>query len=168
MCLPDGQLLALERSLALGTTLFQSRIYLLDLGGATDVSGLPSLVGQAFTPVGKTLLHRSDHANMEGLCLGPRLGPGRYAMIGIVDDGDPISTNALIAFEIRGVAEAPCYPNCDGSTQEPRLNVLDFACFLNAFSAGAWYADCDGATAPPVLNVNDFACFLNAFAAGCS
>jgi hypothetical protein len=29
-----------------------------------------------------------------------------------------------------------CYPNCDGSTTPPILNVLDFTCFLNRFAAG--------------------------------
>lgn len=62
---------------------------------------------------------------------------------------------------------ATCYPNCDGSTEPPILNVNDFACFLNAFAAGRSYANCDGSTAPPALNVNDFGCFLNHFAAGC-
>ena len=60
-----------------------------------------------------------------------------------------------------------CYPNCDGSTTPPALNVLDFACFLNMFAAGDPYANCDSSTTPPVLNVLDFACFLNGFAAGC-
>jgi hypothetical protein len=63
---------------------------------------------------------------------------------------------------------APCYPNCDGSTISPILNVGDFSCFLNAFASGASYANCDGSTTAPVLNVQDFSCFLNAFAAGCS
>ena len=62
---------------------------------------------------------------------------------------------------------AACYANCDGSSQEPVLNVNDFACFLNQFAAALPYANCDGSTTPPVLNVNDFACFLNRFAAGC-
>jgi hypothetical protein len=61
-----------------------------------------------------------------------------------------------------------CYPNCDGSTVNPCLNVSDFGCFLNAFAGGDSYANCDGSTTPPVLNVQDFSCFLNAFAAGCS
>ena len=61
----------------------------------------------------------------------------------------------------------PCYANCDGSTIPPLLNVLDFNCFLNRFSAGDPYANCDGSTIPPALNVLDFNCFLNAFAAGC-
>jgi hypothetical protein len=60
-----------------------------------------------------------------------------------------------------------CYANCDGSTVDPVLNVLDFNCFLNRFSAGASYANCDGSTVDPVLNVLDFNCFLNRFSAGC-
>ena len=61
-----------------------------------------------------------------------------------------------------------CYANCDGSTNTPVLNVLDFSCFLNRFAAGDAYANCDGSTNPPVLNVLDFSCFLNQFAAGCT
>jgi murein tripeptide amidase MpaA len=62
---------------------------------------------------------------------------------------------------------AVCYPNCDGSTTAPALNVLDFSCFLNRYAAGDTYANCDGSTTPPVLNVLDFSCFLNLYAAGC-
>lgn len=65
-------------------------------------------------------------------------------------------------------AATPCYPNCDGSTVLPCLNVSDFACFLNSFASGDPYANCDQSTSPPVLNVQDFSCFLNAFASGCS
>jgi hypothetical protein len=60
-----------------------------------------------------------------------------------------------------------CYANCDGSTQEPILNVADFSCFLTKFAAGDPYANCDGSTQEPVLNVADFSCFLTKFAAGC-
>jgi hypothetical protein len=62
---------------------------------------------------------------------------------------------------------AICYPNCDGSTATPVLNVNDFICFLNRFAAADPYANCDGSTTTPVLNVLDFTCFLNRFAAGC-
>jgi hypothetical protein len=62
---------------------------------------------------------------------------------------------------------AACYANCDSSTTEPVLNVLDFNCFLNQFSAGASYANCDGSTVEPTLNVLDFNCFLNRFSGGC-
>jgi hypothetical protein len=63
---------------------------------------------------------------------------------------------------------ASCYANCDHSTTQPCLNVLDFTCFLNAFAAASSYANCDNSTTPPILNVLDFTCFLNKFAAGCS
>jgi len=36
-----------------------------------------------------------------------------------------------------------------------------------AFSAGNTYANCDGSTTPPAMNVLDFNCFLNRFSAGC-
>jgi hypothetical protein len=60
-----------------------------------------------------------------------------------------------------------CYANCDASTAAPALNVNDFSCFLNRFSAGDPYANCDMSTTPPTLNVNDFSCFLNRYAEGC-
>ena len=65
-------------------------------------------------------------------------------------------------------AGSACYANCDASTTQPCLNVLDFGCFLNKFSSGDTYANCDNSTQPPILNVLDFGCFLNKFAAGCS
>jgi glucose/arabinose dehydrogenase len=60
-----------------------------------------------------------------------------------------------------------CYANCDDSTQAPVLNVLDFNCFINRFTANDVSANCDLSTAAPILNVLDFNCFLNRFVAGC-
>jgi hypothetical protein len=60
-----------------------------------------------------------------------------------------------------------CYPNCDGSTTPPRLNVEDFACFINRFARQDPAANCTGATTPPVFTVDDFTCFIDKFAAGC-
>jgi hypothetical protein len=60
-----------------------------------------------------------------------------------------------------------CYPNCDGSTTIPVLNVTDFTCFLQKFSRGDPYANCDRSDTAPVLSVNDFTCFLQRFAQGC-
>lgn len=60
-----------------------------------------------------------------------------------------------------------CYPNCDGSISNPRLNAEDFQCFLNAYAGGTAYANCDGSTVLPRLSANDFQCFLNKYAAGC-
>ena len=78
-----------------------------------------------------------------------------------------IPNNAVCSIVQTG-APASCYANCDHSTTQPCLNVLDFGCFLNAFSSGNTYANCDNSTTNPVLNVLDFGCFLNKFAAGCS
>jgi hypothetical protein len=60
-----------------------------------------------------------------------------------------------------------CYANCDLSTTPPILNVLDFTCYLNKFTAGHPYANCDMSTTAPALNVLDFTCFLNKFTTGC-
>jgi hypothetical protein len=71
---------------------------------------------------------------------------------------------------------SPCYPNCDGSTAAPILNIDDFTCFINNFAAATalphaqqleHYSNCDNSTIAPILNVDDFTCFINAFAAGC-
>ncbi|MFN0133780.1 MAG: GC-type dockerin domain-anchored protein [Phycisphaerales bacterium] len=93
----------------------------------------------------------------------------------VYQDGDRIyvggwaeSSQTSYHNAILWIGTDPCYPNCDGSTAEPSLNVVDFICFLNLFSRGDGYANCDRSTMTPVLNVGDFVCFLNRFAAGCS
>ncbi|MFN0134417.1 MAG: kelch repeat-containing protein [Phycisphaerales bacterium] len=65
-----------------------------------------------------------------------------------------------------------CIANCDYSTAQPVLTVMDFVCFNNAIAAGcpsptSCYANCDASTSLPFLNVNDFICFMNAFSAQC-
>lgn len=115
VALPDGRLLALERSG--GKNLVQrasirTRIFLVETQRATDVSGPPfdrGLADQQYAPVRKTLLFDSfvcdaDGENLEGLCLGPRLGRGRWAVIGVVDDGDGplrVSRSRVVSFELR-------------------------------------------------------------------
>jgi hypothetical protein len=76
----------------------------------------------------------------------------------------PSAPNSAI---LRARIPTACYPNCDGSTTAPILNVADFTCFLQRFAAADPYANCDGSTTPPVLNVADFTCFLQKFASGC-
>jgi hypothetical protein len=90
---------------------------------------------------------------------------GRVYAVGSVDHG-PIGEvgDYLVLALDQGQS---CYANCDGSTQEPILNVADFSCFLSKFAAGDPYANCDGSTQEPVLNVADFSCFLQKFAAAC-
>jgi hypothetical protein len=85
----------------------------------------------------------------------------------LVSNGCGGATSAMTSLTVGGNCPPNCYPNCDGSSTPPVLNVNDFACFINRFAAGDSYANCDESSTPPVLNVNDFACFINTFAAGC-
>lgn len=112
VALPDGSLLALERSLALTTPLFLTRIYRVGFIGASDVSGMDGLVDATYEPVAKTLLYSGGHNNLEGLCLGPRLRAGVFALVGVVDDGDPVSTNAVEVFRLTGLRV--CASDVDG------------------------------------------------------
>jgi hypothetical protein len=112
--LPDGRLLALERSAAQnlsGAKSIRTRIYLVDVTGATDIGKPPfdaGLVNQTPVKVAKTLLYDgfvcdADGENFEGLCLGPKLSPGRWQVIGVVDNTDGgvgVSKPAVIAFEL--------------------------------------------------------------------
>lgn len=169
MALPDGRLVALERSFALGATLFQSRVYELTLTGATDVSGLPGLIGQSYTPVSKRLMLQASFNNLEGLALGPRLdaggGTGRWSVLGIVDDGDPISVNQLVAFELTGDIEPPCAADFNG---DGFLDFFDFDDFVVCFEGGACppgrSGDFNGDGFADFFDYDDF---VAAFEAGC-
>jgi hypothetical protein len=118
----------------------------------------------AWTPVG-------------GGISGPAIPPSSFPSVfglGVVNNSlwvagnqTMVGTQAANGLAAWTGCAAACYPNCDNSTTAPILNVLDFNCFLNQFSAGATYANCDGSTVAPVLNVLDFNCFLNRFTAGC-
>ncbi|MFN0132824.1 MAG: choice-of-anchor D domain-containing protein [Phycisphaerales bacterium] len=137
-----------------------------------NVAGIASLrytlaASAGFTAPGGTFTEppggsgNSHTITMNTATVGPKSGT-----ITIASDSadEPVRVVMLMG----NVVTAACYANCDSSTNPPILNVNDFACFLNLFSAGDSAANCDGSTNPPVLNVNDFACFLNAFSAGCT
>lgn len=144
--LPDGRLIVLERSLALSfPNLFKTRIYQVGFDGATDVSGFTDgLIGQSYTLAQKTLLSDDNLANVEGLCLGPPLPSGRRAFVGVIDDGDPISINALVSYEVDGadppcLGLSPCDANCDGS-----VNGLDIQPFRDLLLGAAPCSSCGG------------------------
>ncbi len=103
--LPDGTLLTLERSAIEGIPTFETRIYQVDFTGATDISQgalADGLKDQTYTPVKKKELFASSRIgeNLEGLCLGPKLAGGNQVLLGVVDNGDPISKNTLVSFEL--------------------------------------------------------------------
>ncbi|MBK7403515.1 MAG: esterase-like activity of phytase family protein [Phycisphaerales bacterium] len=114
VALPDGSLLALERSLAFTTPFFLTRIYLVGFANAEDVSHLDALEGASFTPVSKKLLYQGGHNNLEGLCLGPRLSPTAHALVGVVDDGDPLSGNTVVVLRLTGLQARAADTNGDG------------------------------------------------------
>jgi hypothetical protein len=97
------------------------------------------------------------------------LSPGAYQLVSSGGaTGTRGSADTSISWVFTVSTPLPCYPNCDGSTVSPVLNVNDFVCFQTRFAAGDSYANCDGSTIAPILNVNDFICFQSRFAAGCS
>lgn len=110
VALPDGRVLALERSFALASQFFQTRIYELDFRNASDTTNTPSLVAATFTPISKRLIYQGSLNNLEGLCLGPRIGANSWVLVGIVDDGDPVSVNQIVSFELIGMAATPLNP----------------------------------------------------------
>lgn len=128
--LPDGTLLALERSVAVTMPLYRHRIYAVDYSNATDVSLGPTatgLAGKTYTKAEKSLLWSGaiDGAagqNMEGLVLGPQLASGAWVLLGVVDDGngEPGSSNTIVAFTATPITSADF--NADG--------VVDGADFL--------------------------------------
>ena len=98
-------------------------------------------------------------------------GPGAANPVASWDGAGSNAGNYSIAFTgacFGQTSTAGCYANCDNSTNPPCLNVNDFVCFNNAYSAGSAYANCDASTIAPVLNVNDFVCFNNKYSAGCA
>jgi hypothetical protein len=65
-------------------------------------------------------------------------------------------------------AGGACYPDCDTQSGPGVLDIFDFLCFGNRFSANDPYAcDCDTSTGLGVCDIFDFLCFGNAFSAGC-
>ena len=62
-----------------------------------------------------------------------------------------------------------CYADCDMQSGPGVLDIFDFLCFGNRFSAGDPYAcDCDTSTGLGVCDIFDFLCFGNAFSVGCN
>jgi hypothetical protein len=107
--LADGTLITLERSAVEGLPPLETRIFQVDFAGATDVSKgelANGLKDKTYTPVKKSLLFDANASgnsigeNLEGLCLGPELSKNHWVLVGVVDNGDPVSKNTLVSFEL--------------------------------------------------------------------
>ncbi|MCC6322407.1 MAG: esterase-like activity of phytase family protein [Phycisphaerales bacterium] len=157
--LPNGRVLALERSLAFNLAgLFQSRIYEIDFAGATDTSTSPGLPAHPFTAVTKRALWTGNANNLEGLCLGPRVATNAYALVGVVDDGDPISINSVVAFALSG---GVCAADTD---RDGVVSIQDLFDFLALYFAGSSAADINSSDN---LTVQDIFDYLTAYFSGC-
>lgn len=114
-------LLVLEREFGGSFPNFRSRLYGVDVTGASDVSALGSLTGGGFTPLSKTLLWQGNFgaSNFEGMTFGPTLTDGWTSLLLISDNGGGLrqdlyalavvpepSTWALAAAGIAGAAWA--------------------------------------------------------------
>jgi len=87
----NHQLLVIERSFSTGRKPCTIKVYLAELNGASDVSGIPSLKNGRFRPVTKKLLLNMDSLgiytdNIEGVSLGPRLAGGESTLIFVADN----------------------------------------------------------------------------------
>ena len=49
---------------------------------------------------------------------------------------DPLMVRGYGIINAAAALGSDCYPNCDGSTLPPVLNVLDFSCYMNQYQAG--------------------------------
>jgi hypothetical protein len=111
IALPGGRLLALERAFGGdigGYASLRTRLYLVDLSGATDISTAQyrdGLAGKRWTPAKKRLLWEEGwgltDSNFEGMALGPELQDGSRLLL-LVADNNGGSAQAL--FTLRLVA----------------------------------------------------------------
>jgi probable HAF family extracellular repeat protein len=110
---------------------------------ATSIAGLV-IVGDSSSAEGPVPFIWTEHRGMRSLSelLGAVVPSGWRPtnLRGISVDGSVVvgyaqnpagGTEAFRA--VLPASAIPCYPNCDGSSVAPHLNVNDFACFFNRF-----------------------------------
>lgn len=104
------RIITVERSFSVGVG-NSIRLYVVDTKGASDVSGLPSLEGQSFTKISKTLLLDLAELgialdNIEGLALGQKFADGSRSLVLISDNNFSDNQKTLIlAFAIDGLED---------------------------------------------------------------
>ncbi len=152
IALPNDRLLAVERSLALAPQLFLTRVYEIDTTGASEVTSVPALDGADVTPVSKSLVYQGSHQNLEGLAIGPADALGQHPLLGVVDDGDPLSSSALILFRLTGLRAC----EADGA---PGIGIADLLAYLAAWFNGDSSAERSG-DCPASVTITDLLDFL--------
>ncbi len=155
-----------------------------DLWGKYIFADLTQGTGNYFAEPGRLFV--LDVYDQHGVPIAPGTGVLRELRIGPKDEGIPLTVfsiavdgdGELLLLGIRTPSSGAgvyrlvpldaCYADCDPSTGPGVLDIFDFLCFGNRFSAGDPYAcDCDMSTGGGVCDIFDFLCFGNAFNAGC-
>jgi len=111
VALPGGRLLALERALCGdrgGVATLRSRLYLVDVSGATDVSAREfrsGLAGKSYVAARKVLLWQETwgltNSNFEAMTLGPTLEDGSRLLI-LLADNNAGTSQALFTMRMSG------------------------------------------------------------------
>ncbi len=147
--MPDGALLSLERSFVVANFVpsFFNSIFELDVSGADDVSQAPfdeGLIGQTYTLVDKNkgiddvprwsaAVGGGNGQNLEGLTVGPRLPNGDFILLGVVDDGDPLSGNTVVSLIATPSPAIPFDPETGDFNQDFDVDGSDFLTWQRGF-----------------------------------
>jgi len=113
LSLGDGKLIAVERSFSVGVG-NAIRLYLVDVAGATDISGQPTLQ-PGYTPVQKSLLLDLDDLgitldNVEAIAFGPYLPDGRRSIVLASDNNfNATQFTQFLAFAVDNGADVEAY-----------------------------------------------------------
>ncbi|HEV2529454.1 MAG TPA: esterase-like activity of phytase family protein [Thermomicrobiales bacterium] len=109
LAVSDTTMLLLERGTvqqADETYVNNVRLYLVDLSGATDISGIDALVNADYTPAAKTLVEEFDGSNftvdnLETLAWGPELESGNPSLvIGSDNNFNDSQVTQFLVFEV--------------------------------------------------------------------
>lgn len=102
-----NRLLVVERSYSTGIQPCTIRVFITDLSGSTDISGIISLREQSFkSPISKRLLMNMDDLgiytdNIEGVTFGPDLPNGHRTLIFVSDNNfDTEQRTQFLLFEV--------------------------------------------------------------------
>ena len=101
-----NKLLIVERSYSTGRLPCTIKLFIADLGGATDISRMTLNNNTDFTPATKKLLLNMDDLgiytdNIEGVTFGPLLPNGHKTLLFIADNNfNPLEKTQVLLFEV--------------------------------------------------------------------
>jgi hypothetical protein len=106
LSLGNNKLLVIERSFSTGRIACTIKVFIADLGDASDISSTTLKNNNAFTPVKKFLLLNMDNLgiytdNIEGVTFGPVLPNGHKTLVFIADNNFNVLEKAqVLLFEV--------------------------------------------------------------------